>query len=184
MPGGWTDDFRRIVCGICGIRLSGMPRKRAPSASKKRVPMIGRVEPHLLGSQGRGHVCQREVQIAPVVVADRVGELVLVEVDDRGQPPHGIADQPEKLGQIEHVGGEQDVPLPAGGLLLAGQFGERDRRVPHPPLPFVRRQREQGPVMPAVGDPAIEQRLMTAAVVWFQGQDIHRVSDLLSECVP
>ena len=59
-----------------------------------------------------------------LVGSERVDKLVLVEVDDCGQPPHAISAESQKLGQIEHVGGEQDIPLLAGGLLLADQFGD------------------------------------------------------------
>ena len=56
-----------------------------------------------VGRQRGGEVGHREVQIARIFVTHGVGQLVLVEVRDYRQLPHGSADEPEKLSQVEHA---------------------------------------------------------------------------------
>ena len=49
----------------------------------------------------------------------------------------------------------------------------------HSPLPFVAWQGQSGPVVVAVGRPAIDKGLMAAIIIWFYRKDIHKLVNFI-----
>ena len=94
--------------------------------------MIGGVEEHPIGPQRADQVDETIVQVALLTRLQRIGELVLVEVEGHGQVRQGLTSQREKDGQVQHIGYKQHIGLigPCPGLAR-----QSDRPALHAPLP-------------------------------------------------
>ena len=139
--------------------------------------MKGRVEPHPRRRQRRRQICKRKVKITVRQFPVGIGQLVLVEVDNRWQCSQGGWTKPEKFREVEHVGTEDCVPRFSGTHLPHRFVGKRDGRMTHSPFPFVGRQRQQVEPMTTVRNPAVEKCTMAAAVIRIERENVH--DDLL-----
>ncbi len=79
--------------------MVGHARQQRSQRGKKRLPVVGGVEPHLRRRKGRHEVRECEMQIARVGVARGIGELVLVEIRHRGAQSHLRGAQSQQLRQ-------------------------------------------------------------------------------------
>ncbi len=144
--------------------------KEGCQGGEKIILVVAAVKPDLVGGQRGRKIGEGKVVVPLARFLGRVSELVLVEVSDRRQGPERGGREAAKFCQVEHVAGKEDVPL-LSCFCSPGQVGgHRDGGVPHPPLPVKGRERDQGELVAAVGDPAVEKGLVTAAVVGFQGK--------------
>ena len=130
----------------------GHPAEKIGQRRRQRVPMEAGIEPYGVRRFQCHDVAEGEMQIAAVFMTNRIGQLILVEIDDRRQPAHACRCQPSEFRQIEHRRGEEDVPLFGG--FACNLVGEGCRGVPHSPLPMMPREGEERPRVAAAGHPA------------------------------
>ncbi len=132
--------------------------------------MIGRVEEDLVGHQGAGIVDKAVVQVALLTTAHGVGKLVLMEVDGSRNVVSQVAGQGQEGGQVQHVGGQDEIGLK---VHLSEPPGQGDRSAVHAPLPKPSRQAQQFHLVAAASAIAIGPGLVGASVVRFDKENLH-----------
>jgi hypothetical protein len=125
-----------------------------------------RVEPDLVRRGGGVQV--RHVQRV-IGLGRRVGELVAVEVDDRGlfqQARH----QPVQVGEVHRLAGKEqiDPPHPVTRQLLGKPVGGGGESSLDPP----RREFEERPAVSAVVDERLQHVATPPAVERLEGEDV------------
>jgi hypothetical protein len=148
----------------------GEALQQAGQLTEEGSLMIGRVEKDLIGHQGAGIVDKSVVQVALLTPAHGVGELVLMEVDGRGNVMGQAAGQGQEGRQVQHVGGQDEIGLEAHPSEPPGQG---DRSAVHAPLPKPPRQAQQLHLVAAASTIAIGPGLVGASVVRFDKKNLH-----------
>jgi len=136
--------------------------------------MILRVEPDRVRGSCAQVVGETEVHVAFAAACVGIGQLVLVKVEHMGEGADAGIHEPTEGGQIEHVAAPDRVPTFACSDACIDELGEAQRAVPHAPLPVMRWQRQQRPVVSAARDPSVDERTVAAAVVGLERENLHR----------
>ena len=139
-----------------------------------------RVERNVIGSEHRGVVDERVVMVALAFLAahrpavgirrQRVGELVFVHVQNRRHVAGDRSSQCQERGQIQHVGGQDQVRTLGGSQEAPCQ---RRGAAVHAPLPETIGQRQQLDFVVAVSLQAVRPGGVAAAVVWRHQKHTH-----------
>ena len=126
--------------------------------------MVSRIEKDPVGHQSAGIVDEAVVQVAFLTTAHGIGELVLMEVDGSRNVVSQVAGQGQKGGQVQHVGGQDELRLK---VRLSEPPGQGDRSAVHAPLPKPPRQAQQLHLVAAASTIAIGPGLVRASIVRF-----------------
>ena len=114
------------------VTVVGEVPQQAGQRCEELAAVILRVEHRLPRRQDRVEMRHGIVDVAALIPLKRIGELILVEVDDAGQIPQLAGQNCHHLGQIQIVGDEQQIPRPT----LDDHLRERQGRRAHAPLPL------------------------------------------------
>ena len=113
--------------------------QRPAEEDRQGDPEVGQlglgVDQHAVGHRHGEPVGQGQGLVEPVPGADRVGELVLVEVEGDGRVADVTAEEAEEGGQVHHVADQQHVRGAVLGHHPGDVLGQRERRAPQPPAP-------------------------------------------------
>jgi len=108
-----------------------------------------------------------EVKVPLILMAHRIGELILVKVDDPGQAGE-FRPKAEEAGKIEIAAGKEEIEIPVDPVELGRQL---EGSGPHPPLPVSGRLSQQNPLMGAPAGKPVEKGPVTPPVEGLNGQN-------------
>ena len=142
---------------------------------RQRPPQVGElglgVHQHPVRDRHRQPVGQGQALVGPVPGPDRMGQLVLVQVQRHRGVAQDPAQEPEQRRQVHHVADQQNLGWPVAGDHRRHVLGQGQRRAPQPPPPVGGVVGDQVDLVPRVGHQPVRPRPVRPPVVRLDEHD-------------